>query len=87
MTRTTPSGTPLSQNFHATPTGGRLTTTYDLVHGPPYTADLQWNQILRPGALRPPKAETLPLGHHDPTLLSQIHEARLVIKGKSGICC
>ncbi|GBN25609.1 hypothetical protein AVEN_143805-1 [Araneus ventricosus] len=30
MTRTTPELAPPSPNFHATPTGGRLTTTYDL---------------------------------------------------------
>ncbi|GBN07311.1 hypothetical protein AVEN_77097-1, partial [Araneus ventricosus] len=28
MTRTTPELTPPSPNFHATPTGGRLTTTF-----------------------------------------------------------
>ncbi|GBN44322.1 hypothetical protein AVEN_80436-1 [Araneus ventricosus] len=30
MTRTTPELAPSSSNFHATPTGGRLSTTYDL---------------------------------------------------------
>ncbi|GBN42187.1 hypothetical protein AVEN_174954-1, partial [Araneus ventricosus] len=63
MTRTTPELAPPSPNFHATPTGGRLTTTYDFsVQQAPYTADLQWNRVsnLEPSG---PKAETLPLGH------------------------
>ncbi|GBO31769.1 hypothetical protein AVEN_150738-1 [Araneus ventricosus] len=48
--------------FYATPTGGRLATTYDLQA--PYTADLQWNRVsnLKPSD---PEAETLPLGHLD----------------------
>ncbi|GBM84549.1 hypothetical protein AVEN_125665-1 [Araneus ventricosus] len=37
MTRTTPELAPPSQNFHATPTGGRLTTTYDLTCNRPHT--------------------------------------------------
>ncbi|GBL57069.1 hypothetical protein AVEN_68181-1, partial [Araneus ventricosus] len=51
----------LSPNFHATPTGGRLATTYDLA---PYMTDLQRNQVsnLEPSD---PKAETLTLSHRD----------------------
>ncbi|GBM22947.1 hypothetical protein AVEN_172300-1 [Araneus ventricosus] len=63
MTRTTPELVPPSPNFHATPTGGRLTTTYDLACNRPHTRRIfsgigfrTWNP---PG----PKAETLPLGH------------------------
>ncbi|GBN96015.1 hypothetical protein AVEN_110249-1 [Araneus ventricosus] len=55
-------GTP-TPNFHATPAGGRLATTYYLAcKQAPYTADLQWNRVsnLEPSG---PKAETLPLGH------------------------
>ncbi|GBM09915.1 hypothetical protein AVEN_86803-1 [Araneus ventricosus] len=38
MTRTTPElAPPLSPNFHATPTGGRLATTYDLTCNRPHT--------------------------------------------------
>ncbi|GBM55899.1 hypothetical protein AVEN_232813-1 [Araneus ventricosus] len=37
MTRTTPELAPPSPNFHATPTGGRLTTTYDLACNRPHT--------------------------------------------------
>ncbi|GBM13671.1 hypothetical protein AVEN_148193-1 [Araneus ventricosus] len=37
MTRTTPELAPPSSNFHATPTGGRLTTTYDLTCNRPHT--------------------------------------------------
>ncbi|GBO02126.1 hypothetical protein AVEN_154094-1 [Araneus ventricosus] len=37
MTRTTPELAPPSPNFHATPTGGRLTTTYDLTCNRPHT--------------------------------------------------
>ncbi|GBN38764.1 hypothetical protein AVEN_47561-1 [Araneus ventricosus] len=37
MTRTTPELAPLSPNFHATPTGGRLTTTYNLTCNGPHT--------------------------------------------------
>ncbi|GBN57661.1 hypothetical protein AVEN_23965-1 [Araneus ventricosus] len=36
MTRTTPELAPPSPNFRATPTGGRLATTYDLVCNRPY---------------------------------------------------
>ncbi|GBM49741.1 hypothetical protein AVEN_36359-1 [Araneus ventricosus] len=66
MTRTTPELAPPSPNFHATPTGGRLATTYDLACNRPHTrADLQWNRVsnLEPSG---PKAETLPLGHRGP---------------------
>ncbi|GBO30935.1 hypothetical protein AVEN_62394-1 [Araneus ventricosus] len=61
MTRTTPNLAPPSPNFHATPTGGRLTTTCDLTCNRP--ADLQWNRVsnMEPSG---PTAETLPLGHH-----------------------
>ncbi|GBM00179.1 hypothetical protein AVEN_58992-1, partial [Araneus ventricosus] len=37
MTRTTPELAPPSPSFHATPTGGRLTTTYDLTCNRPHT--------------------------------------------------
>ncbi|GBN06909.1 hypothetical protein AVEN_201378-1 [Araneus ventricosus] len=37
MTRTTPELAPPSPNFHATPTGGRLTTTHDLACNRPHT--------------------------------------------------
>ncbi|GBM98301.1 hypothetical protein AVEN_217698-1 [Araneus ventricosus] len=37
MTRTTPELAPPSPDFHATPTGGRLTTTYDLTCNRPHT--------------------------------------------------
>ncbi|GBM48355.1 hypothetical protein AVEN_37805-1 [Araneus ventricosus] len=37
MTRTTPEMAPPSPNFRATPTGGRLATTYDLVCNRPHT--------------------------------------------------
>ncbi|GBN85282.1 hypothetical protein AVEN_211006-1 [Araneus ventricosus] len=37
MTRTTPELAPPSPNFHATPAGGRLTTTYDLACNRPHT--------------------------------------------------
>ncbi|GBM42379.1 hypothetical protein AVEN_130262-1 [Araneus ventricosus] len=62
MTRMTPELAPPSPNLHATPTGGRLTTTYDLTCNRPHTRRIfsgigfrTWNP---PG----PKAETLPLG-------------------------
>ncbi|GBM64031.1 hypothetical protein AVEN_252142-1 [Araneus ventricosus] len=63
MTRTTPELASPSPNFHATPTGGRLATAYDLACSKqaPYTVDLQWNRVsnLRPSC---PEVETLPLG-------------------------
>ncbi|GBN98083.1 hypothetical protein AVEN_75042-1 [Araneus ventricosus] len=37
MTRTTPELAPPSPNFRATPTGGRLATTYDLACNRPHT--------------------------------------------------
>ncbi|GBO03301.1 hypothetical protein AVEN_67688-1 [Araneus ventricosus] len=37
MTRTTPELAPPSPNFHATPAGGRLATTYDLACSRPHT--------------------------------------------------
>ncbi|GBN57575.1 hypothetical protein AVEN_17322-1, partial [Araneus ventricosus] len=37
MTRTTPELAPPSPNFRATPTGGRLVTTYDLSCRRPHT--------------------------------------------------
>ncbi|GBM43536.1 hypothetical protein AVEN_96196-1 [Araneus ventricosus] len=37
MTRTTPELAPPSPNFHATPTGGHLTTTYNLTCNRPHT--------------------------------------------------
>ncbi|GBN71839.1 hypothetical protein AVEN_43067-1 [Araneus ventricosus] len=37
MTRTTPELAPPSPNFHATPTGGRLATTFDLACNRPHT--------------------------------------------------
>ncbi|GBO37013.1 hypothetical protein AVEN_240801-1 [Araneus ventricosus] len=36
MTRTTPGLAPPSPNFHATPAGGRLATTYDLACSRPH---------------------------------------------------
>ncbi|GBO16696.1 hypothetical protein AVEN_210478-1 [Araneus ventricosus] len=59
MTRTTPELAPPSPNFHATPTGGRLTTTYDLACNRPHTRRI----FSGPSG---PKAETLPLGHRGP---------------------
>ncbi|GBN87650.1 hypothetical protein AVEN_215205-1 [Araneus ventricosus] len=47
MTRTTPGWHPLS-NFHATPTGGRLTTTY-VGGNRPHAADLPVESGLEPG--------------------------------------
>ncbi|GBL75401.1 hypothetical protein AVEN_194593-1 [Araneus ventricosus] len=52
-----------SPNFHSTPTGERLATTYDLACSRPlHAADPQWNRVsnLEPSG---PKAETLPLDH------------------------
>ncbi|GBN61250.1 hypothetical protein AVEN_128969-1 [Araneus ventricosus] len=37
MTRTTPELAPTFPNFHATPTGGRMATTYDLTCNRPHT--------------------------------------------------
>ncbi|GBN16483.1 hypothetical protein AVEN_12156-1 [Araneus ventricosus] len=37
MTRTTPELAPPSPNFRATPTGGRVATTYDLACNRPHT--------------------------------------------------
>ncbi|GBN80921.1 hypothetical protein AVEN_213904-1, partial [Araneus ventricosus] len=37
MTRTTPELVPPSSSFHATPTGGRLATTHDLMRNRPHT--------------------------------------------------
>ncbi|GBM26459.1 hypothetical protein AVEN_217330-1, partial [Araneus ventricosus] len=66
MTRTTPELAPPSPNFHATPTGGRLTTTYDLTCNRPHTRRIFsgiGSSNLEPSG---PKAETLPLGHRGP---------------------
>ncbi|GBO05018.1 hypothetical protein AVEN_266751-1 [Araneus ventricosus] len=53
MTRTTPKLAP-PPNFHATPTGGRVATTYDFACNrlAPYTADLQRNRVFEPATLR-----------------------------------
>ncbi|GBN51869.1 hypothetical protein AVEN_132740-1 [Araneus ventricosus] len=49
----TRAGTP-SPNFRTTPKGGHSATTYNLARNrPPYTADLQWNQIWNLIAPRP----------------------------------
>ncbi|GBM51755.1 hypothetical protein AVEN_175320-1 [Araneus ventricosus] len=61
MTRTTPELAPPSPNFHATPMGGRLTTTYDLTCNRPHTRQIFSGIGFRTWS--PPKAETLPLGH------------------------
>ncbi|GBN93629.1 hypothetical protein AVEN_83943-1 [Araneus ventricosus] len=47
-----------SPNFHATPAGRRLATTYDLACSRPCGSSVE--SSLEPGALRP---EALPLGH------------------------
>ncbi|GBM58243.1 hypothetical protein AVEN_85842-1 [Araneus ventricosus] len=52
MTRTTTELAPPSPNFHATPTGGRLTTTYDLTCNRPHTRRI-FSGGFEPGALRP----------------------------------
>ncbi|GBM75666.1 hypothetical protein AVEN_45554-1 [Araneus ventricosus] len=86
MTRTTPELAPPSPNFHATPTGGRLATTYDLAcNRPPYTADLQWNRVsnLEPSG---PKAETLPLGHRGLPFLTYKQPFDATILHVSQIC-
>ncbi|GBN07219.1 hypothetical protein AVEN_4328-1 [Araneus ventricosus] len=60
MTRATPELVSLSPSFHATPTGGRLSTTHDLSCNRPHTQRI-FNGI-GSRTLRP-KAETLPLDH------------------------
>ncbi|GBM88756.1 hypothetical protein AVEN_4337-1, partial [Araneus ventricosus] len=50
-----------SPNFRATPTGGRLATTYDLACKRPHTRRLYRGIGFRPSG---PEVETLPLGHH-----------------------
>ncbi|GBM43384.1 hypothetical protein AVEN_264604-1 [Araneus ventricosus] len=45
MTRTTPELAPPSPNFHATPTGGRLTTTYDLTCNRPHTVTVTIDRL------------------------------------------
>ncbi|GBM63961.1 hypothetical protein AVEN_17547-1 [Araneus ventricosus] len=66
MTRTTPELAPPSPNFHATPTGGRLTTTYDLACNRPHTRRIFNGIGSRAWSPSGPKAETLPLGHRGP---------------------
>ncbi|GBM10697.1 hypothetical protein AVEN_7963-1 [Araneus ventricosus] len=60
MTRTTPELAPPSPNFRATPTGGRLATTYDLACNRPHT-----RRIFSGIGFRTcdPPVQTLPLGH------------------------
>ncbi|GBL99460.1 hypothetical protein AVEN_30393-1 [Araneus ventricosus] len=65
MTRITPELAPPSPNFHVTPTGGQLATTYDLACNRPHTRRILMESGFEPGTLRP-KAETLPLGHSGP---------------------
>ncbi|GBM66944.1 hypothetical protein AVEN_211297-1 [Araneus ventricosus] len=75
MTRTTPELPNPSQNFGATPTGGRLDTTYDLACNRPYTRWIFGGIGFR--ACDPP-VQTLPLrpqsiaggGHNRMPLLS-----------------
>ncbi|GBN27063.1 hypothetical protein AVEN_253971-1 [Araneus ventricosus] len=62
MTRTTPELAPPSPNFHATPTGGRLTTTYDLTCNRPHTRRIFSGIGFR--AWNPPAPK--PLGHRGP---------------------
>ncbi|GBM86703.1 hypothetical protein AVEN_222226-1 [Araneus ventricosus] len=50
MTRSTL--VPLSPNFHATPTGGRLATTYDLACNGPIYGGSSVESGFEPGALR-----------------------------------
>ncbi|GBL96087.1 hypothetical protein AVEN_104325-1 [Araneus ventricosus] len=72
MTRAAPEMVPSFPNFHATPTGGRLATTYDLACNRPHTRpDRQLNRVsnLEPSG---PKAETLPLGHHGSSILQKL---------------
>ncbi|GBM17210.1 hypothetical protein AVEN_6702-1 [Araneus ventricosus] len=63
MTRTTPELAPPSPNFRATPTGGRLATTYDLACNRPHTRRIFSGIGFR--TCDPPahEVETLPLGH------------------------
>ncbi|GBN39986.1 hypothetical protein AVEN_73269-1, partial [Araneus ventricosus] len=53
MTRTTPEMLPPSPNFHATPAGGRLTTTYDLTCNRPTHGGSSVESGFEPGTLRP----------------------------------
>ncbi|GBN04266.1 hypothetical protein AVEN_264495-1, partial [Araneus ventricosus] len=52
MTRTTPELAPPSPNFRATPTGGRLATTYDLACNRPHTSGSSVESGLEPATLR-----------------------------------
>ncbi|GBM72652.1 hypothetical protein AVEN_138211-1 [Araneus ventricosus] len=53
MTRTTPELAPPSPNFHATRTGGRLVTTYDLTCNRPHTRRIFSAIEFRIGTLQP----------------------------------
>ncbi|GBM01120.1 hypothetical protein AVEN_96123-1 [Araneus ventricosus] len=62
MTRTTSELAPPSPNFRATPTGGRLATTYDLACNRPHTRRIFSGIGFR--TCDPPVPRlTLPLGH------------------------
>ncbi|GBN20464.1 hypothetical protein AVEN_172086-1 [Araneus ventricosus] len=73
MTRTIPGLAPPSPNFHATPAGGRLTTTYDLTCNGPHTRRIFGGIGSRTWSPPAPKAETLPLGHHGPSTIREIY--------------
>ncbi|GBM50046.1 hypothetical protein AVEN_172927-1 [Araneus ventricosus] len=53
MTKTTAELAPPSPNFHATPTGGRLATTYDLECSRPIHGGSSVESGFEPGTLRP----------------------------------
>ncbi|GBN31964.1 hypothetical protein AVEN_265879-1 [Araneus ventricosus] len=52
MTRATPRLPTPSPNFRATPTGGRLATTYDLASNSPHTRRIFMESGLGPATLR-----------------------------------
>ncbi|GBN62148.1 hypothetical protein AVEN_216724-1 [Araneus ventricosus] len=60
MARTTPELASPSSNFHATPTGGRLATTYDLACNRSHTRRIFSG--IEPGTLRP-RSRDLALNH------------------------
>ncbi|GBN45181.1 hypothetical protein AVEN_65602-1 [Araneus ventricosus] len=53
MTRTTSGLAPPSPNFHTTPTGGRLTTTYGLAYNGPHTRRICSEIVFGTWSLRP----------------------------------
>ncbi|GBN65774.1 hypothetical protein AVEN_53941-1 [Araneus ventricosus] len=76
ITRTTPELTPElappCPSSHATPTGGRLATTYDLACNRPHHGGSSVESGFERGTLRP-EAETLPPGHYGPFFSYDIH--------------